>query len=114
MRRMARVSGRSDDMLIIRGVNVFPSQFEELLVPIAALAPHYQLEIDRRGHLDELTVSVECRPQFAGERDLHGQLQQQLEHSIKSLLGITSVVRVCEPGEVERSAGKARRVIDRR
>ena len=114
MRRMARISGRSDDMLIIRGVNVFPSQFEELLVPIAALAPHYQLEIDRRGHLDELIVSVECRPQFAGERDLHGQLQQQLEHSIKSLLGITSVVRVCEPGAIERSAGKARRVIDRR
>jgi phenylacetate-CoA ligase len=114
MRRMARISGRSDDMLIIRGVNVFPSQFEELLVPIAALAPHYQLEIDRRGHLDELIVSVECRPQFAGERDLHGQLQQQLEDSIKSLLGITSVVRVCEPGAIERSAGKARRVIDRR
>jgi phenylacetate-CoA ligase len=114
MRRMARISGRTDDMLIIRGVNVFPSQFEELLVPIAALAPQYQLEVSRSGHLDELTVSVECRPQFAAERSLRLQVQQQLEHSIKSLLGITCVVRVCEPGAIERSAGKARRVIDRR
>jgi phenylacetate-CoA ligase len=114
MRRMARISGRTDDMLIIRGVNVFPSQFEELLVPIAALAPQYQLEVGRSGHLDELTVSVECRPQFAAERSLRLQVQQQLEHSIKSLLGITCVVRVCEPGAIERSAGKARRVIDRR
>ena len=114
MRRMARISGRTDDMLIIRGVNVFPSQFEELLVPIAALAPQYQLEVGRSGHLDELTVSVECRPQFATERSLRLQVQQQLEHGIKSLLGITCVVRVCEPGAIERSAGKARRVIDRR
>jgi phenylacetate-CoA ligase len=114
MRRMARISGRTDDMLIIRGVNVFPSQFEELLVPIAALAPQYQLEVGRSGHLDELTVSVECRPQFAAERSLRLQVQQELEHSIKSLLGITCVVRVCEPGAIERSAGKARRVIDRR
>jgi phenylacetate-CoA ligase len=114
MRRMARISGRTDDMLIIRGVNVFPSQFEELLLPIAALAPHYQLEVSRAGHLDELMVSVECRPELAAERALRLQLQQQLEHTIKSLLGISSTVRVCDPGALERSAGKARRVIDRR
>jgi phenylacetate-CoA ligase len=114
MRRMARISARSDDMLIIRGVKVFPSQIEELVLKLAGLTPHYQLEISRAAHLDRLTVSVECRGEVAGDAERRARLQQELQISIKSTVGITAVVRVCDPGAIERSAGKARRVIDKR
>jgi phenylacetate-CoA ligase len=114
MRRMARISARSDDMLIIRGVKVFPSQIEELVLKLAGLTPHYQLEITREAHLDRLAVSVECRGEVAGDAQRRARLQQELQISIKSTVGITTVVRVCDPGAIERSAGKARRVIDKR
>jgi len=114
MRRMARISGRSDDMLIIRGVKVFPSQIEELVLKLAGLTPHYQLEITRAAHLDRLAVSVECRGEVAGDAQRRARLQQELQISIKSTVGITTLVRVCDPGAIERSAGKARRVIDKR
>ena len=114
MRRMARISGRTDDMLIIRGVNLFPSQIEELLLKVAGLAPHYQLELTRAGHLDQLAVRVECLPELAADAAARARLQHQLQHSIKSGVGITAQVAVGEPGSIERSAGKARRVIDRR
>ncbi|HYM28932.1 MAG TPA: phenylacetate--CoA ligase PaaK [Steroidobacteraceae bacterium] len=114
MRRMARIGGRTDDMLIIRGVNVFPSQIEELLLTIAGLAPHYQLELTRAGHLDQVAVRVECLPELAADAAARARLQHQLQHSIKSGIGITAQVAVGEPGSIERSAGKARRVIDRR
>jgi phenylacetate-CoA ligase len=114
MRRMDRIAGRSDDMLIIRGVNVFPSQIEELLLKLAGLTPHYQLEVTRETHRDELAVNVECLAEVAADAALRTRLQHELQGSIKALIGISTQVRVCDPGAIERSAGKARRVIDRR
>jgi phenylacetate-CoA ligase len=101
MRRMERISGRSDDMLIIRGVNVFPSQIEELILRQPGLSPHYVLEISKDGPLDHLTVVVE------GD----GKALSGLRHSIKSYIGISAEVRL---GAIERSIGKAKRVIDKR
>ena len=114
MRRMARIGGRSDDMLIIRGVNVFPSQIEELLLKLAGLAPHYQLELTRDGHLDRLAVRVECLPELAADARAQQRLQRELQAGIKAGIGITTEVLVGAPGSIERSAGKARRVVDRR
>lgn len=115
MRRMDRITGRSDDMLIIRGVNVFPSQIEERICKQLELAPHYQLEVTREGHLDRLTVLVEPR-QDAGElsADARERSARELAHSIKSYIGISAEVRVVAVGEVARSEGKAKRVVDRR
>jgi phenylacetate-CoA ligase len=101
MRRMERISGRSDDMLIIRGVNVFPSQIEELILKQPGLSPHYVLEISKDGPLDHLTVVVEGDPAAA----------PRLAHNIKSYIGISADVRI---GAIERSIGKAKRVIDKR
>ena len=114
MRRMARITGRSDDMLIIRGVNLFPSQIEEALLKIAGLTPHYQLEITREAHLDQLAVRVECLTGLAADGAARGRLERELQHHIKSALGLVTHVQVCDPGTIERSAGKARRVVDRR
>ena len=114
MRRMARITGRSDDMLIIRGVNLFPSQIEEALLRCTGLAPHYQLEITRERHLDELAVHVECVVAIAGDTTARSRLERELQHHIKSSIGIATHVRVCDPGTIERSTGKARRVVDRR
>ncbi len=111
MRRMAKITGRSDDMLIIRGVNLFPSQIEELLLKQPELAPHYVLEITRPQHLDELAVHVEVLPQHAA---LAGPAGQRLEHHIKSIIGVSATVRVAAPGTLERSLGKAKRVVDKR
>ena len=112
MRRIARIKGRSDDMLIIRGVNVFPSQIEAVLAEEMVLAPHYQLEVTRPERLDELAVIVESRDRLP--LDAYGPLQRHAEHLIKSLVGVTTTVRVVAPGAIERSQGKARRVIDKR
>ncbi len=115
MRRIDKITGRSDDMLIIRGVNVFPSQIEELLLKIPQLTPNYQLEVSRHGHLDKLDVLVEPRPDLAGLGDrAAAELAQQLSHAIKTYIGISTKVHLLEPGKLERSVGKARRVIDRR
>ena len=105
MRRMEKITGRSDDMMIIRGVNVFPTQIEELILKDAVLAPHYQLEITRPGNLDELTVLVERVP-AAGSADGNAA-GTRLAHHIKNLIGVTAEVRVCAPGSIERSLGKA-------
>ena len=116
MRRMGRITGRSDDMLIIRGVNVFPTQVEELITRQPRLSPHYVLEVRREGRLDELDVIVEARADAAaplGEADRAAEAKT-LEHNIKSLIGVSTRVRVVEPGKVERSQGKAKRVIDLR
>ena len=107
-RRMARITGRSDDMLIVRGVNVFPSQIEELILRELALAPHYVLELTREGRLDCLTVRVEAR----GAPDVGAG--RALQQRIKALIGVTAEVEVVTPGAVERSQGKAKRVIDKR
>jgi phenylacetate-CoA ligase len=116
MRRMGRITGRSDDMLIIRGVNVFPTQIEELITAQPRLSPHYVLEVRREGRLDELDVVVEARADAAallGEADRTAEAKT-LEHNIKSLIGVSTRVKVVEPGKVERSQGKAKRVIDLR
>lgn len=116
MRRMERVKGRSDDMLIIRGVKVFPSQVEAALAHERNLAPHYLLELRRDGHLDELEVVVEARRKVSGKLTAaqHNALEHRAEHFIKAFVGIASRVRVVDPGTIERTHGKAKRVIDLR
>jgi phenylacetate-CoA ligase len=115
MRRMERVMGRSDDMLIIRGVNVFPSQIEAVLAEDERLAPHYLLELTRPDRLDELAVVVETRPAAQGLSDADRQaLERRAEHLIKSYIGLSAAVRAVAPGTIERSQGKAKRVVDLR
>jgi phenylacetate-CoA ligase len=116
MRRMARITGRSDDMLIIRGVNVFPTQIEEFITRQPKLSPHYVLEVRRDGRMDTLDVIVEVRQDLSAsmseaERAQEGGL---LQHHIKSYIGVTAGVKVVETGKIERSQGKAKRVIDLR
>jgi len=113
MRRMEKITGRTDDMLIIRGVNLFPSQIEELILADPRLAPHYVLEVRRAHRLDELKVVVEARPD-AADRAAREAVRADLAHHIKSRIGVSAVVAVVEPGQVERSLGKARRIIDLR
>jgi phenylacetate-CoA ligase len=114
MRRIQKITGRSDDMMIVRGVNVFPSQIEELILQRPNLAPHYVCELEREGPLDVLTVRVELK---AGEHhdgaDAVGAAAA-LEHAIKTYIGVTVTVKVEPPGAIERSIGKAKRVIDKR
>jgi phenylacetate-CoA ligase len=112
MRRMDRIKGRSDDMLIIRGVNVFPSQIEAALAQEEAFAPHYVLEVTRPGRLDELEIVVETRAVVAADAAV--QLTNHAMHLIKSQVGVTAKVRAVVPGSIERSQGKAKRVIDKR
>jgi len=105
MRRMEKVTGRSDDMLIIRGVNLFPSQIEELILKRPSLSPHYVLELSKQGPLDHLTVLVESTDAEAGKK---------LQHDIKSTIGVSTDVKTVAAGTIERSIGKAKRVIDKR
>jgi phenylacetate-CoA ligase len=112
MRRMAKVVGRSDDMLIVRGVNVFPTQFEELILQTPLLAPHYVLELTREGPLDALTVHVEAADGAAFGACAGSS--RSLVEQIKAMIGISARVEVREPGSIERSIGKAKRVIDKR
>jgi len=115
MRRMEKITGRSDDMLIIRGVNVFPSQIEELILRHAELAPHYVLELSKDGPLDQLAVLIETTPENDGwPVEKKDAAAQTLQHDIKSLVGVTTDVRVVPVGSIERSIGKAKRVIDKR
>ncbi len=116
MRRMARVAGRNDDMLIIRGVNVFPSQIEEIVVQQAALSPHYVLEVSRDGHMDELDILVERRPDIPGPlaAAARNSVEKEVERLIKGLIGVSTRVHVVEPDTLQRSQGKAVRVIDKR
>ena len=111
-RRITRNQGRSDDMLIIRGVNVYPSQIEAVLVGLPGIAPHYQLVLERRGALDEVTLEVEALPAVA-EAD-YSRLAADAAHHIKSHVGVTATVKVLAPGAVPRSQGKAVRVRDLR
>jgi phenylacetate-CoA ligase len=115
MRRMDKITGRSDDMLIIRGVNVFPSQIEEIICRVPALAPHYRLVVDKQGHLDTLAVQVELDAQADAGGDARAQAARTLEQQIKTLVGVSTRVEVSAPFTLERvSIGKAQRVIDRR
>ncbi len=117
MRRIGKITGRSDDMLIIRGVNLFPTQIEELLLRNANLSPHYQLLVTREGHLDELAVRVELQPELSNQiqEAQRETIGRDVAHHIKSLIGISARVDVLEPGKIERTlVGKAKRVIDNR
>jgi len=113
--RMERVSGRSDDMLIIRGVNVFPSQIESVLMNIEGVEPHYLLIVDRQGALDTLEVHVEVNEKvFSDEVKNLQSLGRRIEKDIKDLLGVNAGVKLVEPKTIQRSEGKAQRVIDKR
>lgn len=112
MRRMGKIVGRSDDMLIIRGVNLFPTQIEELVLQQGQLSGHYQLVVSRDGHLDEVLVRCEIQPAFASSD--RAALARELQHRIKTLIGVSTRVDVLAPDGIERSLGKARRVIDTR
>lgn len=112
MRRMEKVTGRSDDLMIVRGVNVFPTQIEELVLGLDGLSPHFQCVLTRPDRLDELTVQVESEGDLSQERS--AQLAAELRHHIKSKVGTTARVEVLAPGSIERSVGKARRIVDQR
>jgi len=114
MRRMAKITGRSDDMLIIRGVNVFPTQIEELILRDPLLSPHYQLEVTRAGHLDAVCVKVELKAGVALAEAERRTVVRTLVHHVKNLVGISIEVVLLNPNQIERSAGKAQRVIDKR
>ncbi|MFZ6719379.1 phenylacetate--CoA ligase PaaK [Undibacterium sp. Ji49W] len=117
MRRMGKITGRSDDMLIIRGVNLFPTQVEELILKHPQLAPQYQLVVARDGHMDKLDIVAELRPEISGtlsEQDVQ-QLRLQLEHHIKTFIGVSCKVSILPANSIERTlVGKARRVVDKR
>jgi len=115
MRRMEKVTGRSDDMLIIRGVNLFPSQVEELILRDHVLSGHYVLEVSRPRQLDELKIVVELRPEATpNSAEALAEIGRRLQHDVKSLIGVTALVEIVPLGKVERSLGKAKRVIDLR
>jgi phenylacetate-CoA ligase len=113
--RMNKVSGRTDDMLIIRGVNVFPSQIESVLMEMDQVEPHYQLVVDREGTLDTLTIMVEVGEGLFSDEVKHLQnLEKKLSKNIKEYLGVSAKVKLVEPKTIARSEGKAVRVIDNR
>jgi phenylacetate-CoA ligase len=115
MVRMQKVSGRTDDMLIIRGVNVFPSQIESVLMEVQGVEPHYQLLVEREGNLDQLTVQVEVSETlFSDEVKSLQNLERRIAHNIKEYLGVSAEVKLVEPKTIARSEGKAVRVIDKR
>jgi phenylacetate-CoA ligase len=112
MRRIEKITGRSDDMMIVRGVNVFPTQIEELILRDERLAPHFVIELRREDRLDEMTVKVEAR---AGADDAtRAACNKDLAHQIKALIGVTATVETTASGGVERSLGKAKRIVDLR
>jgi phenylacetate-CoA ligase len=113
MRRMEKISGRSDDMIILRGVNVFPSQIEEQILKCRGLAPHYVIELSRDGRLDTMSVLVEARPD-ALDAAVRAQQSKELTHHVKAVVGVTVRVNVVDPGAIDRSLGKAKRVLDMR
>ena len=112
MRRMDKITGRSDDMLIIRGVNVFPTQIEERVLAVSSLAPHYQIRVSREAQLDVISVQVEKTTEAAAADS--AAIAAELERGIKDYVGVSASIEVCEPGEVARSEGKAVRVVDER
>jgi phenylacetate-CoA ligase len=114
-RRMSRVVGRTDDMLIIRGVNVFPSQIEEALLRVDGTAPHYQIDVTRPGNLDEVTIRVEVQPEsFSDEMRIMQDLRMRIDRQVQSITGIRARIELVAPKTLERFQGKAKRVIDHR
>ncbi len=113
MRRIEKITGRSDDMMILRGVNVFPTQIEEQILKCSGLAPHFQIELTRSGRMDDMMVHVEAMPHAAGGAEREASAKE-LAHHIKSVVGVSTKIKVGDPDSVERSAGKAKRVVDNR
>lgn len=113
MRRIEKITGRSDDMIILRGVNVFPTQIEEQILKCKGLAPHFQIELTRSGRMDNMIVHVEATPEANGAKEREASMKE-LAHHIKSVIGVTAAVNVAMPGEVMRSVGKAKRIVDNR
>jgi len=113
MRRIEKVTGRSDDMIILRGVNLFPTQIEEMILRCRGLTPHFQIELTRTGRLDDLTVHVECTPATA-TAEARARAAETLARHIKEIVGLTSRIEVRDPGAITRSEGKAKRVVDNR
>ena len=114
MRRIEKITGRSDDMMIIRGVNVFPSQIEELILKRSELAPHYQCVLTRDGPLDNLKVVVETRPGVSVDSIEARAAAKMLQHEVKVYIGSSVEIELKDEGGVERSQGKAKRVVDLR
>jgi phenylacetate-CoA ligase len=112
--RIRRITGRNDDMLIIRGVNVYPSQIEAVLVGMPEIAPHYQLVVERKGSLDQVAVEIEAAQDVAPDAETYARISRAAQHQIKSMIGISAAVVVKKPGEIPRSMGKAVRVRDLR
>ncbi|MEO0913799.1 MAG: phenylacetate--CoA ligase, partial [Pseudomonadota bacterium] len=113
MRRMEKVTGRADDMIILRGVNVFPTQIEEQVLKCKGLAPHFQITLERPDRMDEMAISVEATGAAASE-EARTASAAELAHHIKGTIGISTRIQVGAPGSIPRSAGKAVRVIDKR
>lgn len=117
MRRMSKITGRSDDMLIIRGVNLFPTQIEEILLQNPSLCAQYQLQVSREGNLDQLDVFVELQPALSGQVGMERReaISREVSHHIKSMIGISATIHVVDTDTIERTVvGKARRVVDKR
>ncbi|MCU0901938.1 MAG: phenylacetate--CoA ligase, partial [Cypionkella sp.] len=113
MRRIEKITGRSDDMIILRGVNVFPTQIEEQILKCKGLAPHFQIELAREGRMDNMTVHVECAPDMADEA-ARAKSAKELAHHIKAIVGVSTRINVTDPNAIARSEGKAKRVLDNR
>ncbi len=113
MRRMEKITGRSDDMIILRGVNVFPTQIEEQLLRVDGLSPHYQIELSRAGRMDAMTVKVEVNDSSSSQAQ-RDAFANELADNIKGMVGVSAAIDVGEPGAIDRSAGKAVRVVDKR
>jgi phenylacetate-CoA ligase len=113
MRRIEKITGRSDDMIILRGVNVFPTQIEEQILKCAGLAPHFQIELTRSGRMDNMTVHVECAEDYSAT-EARVVSAKELAHHIKSVVGVSTKIEIRDPGGIARSEGKAKRVIDSR
>jgi phenylacetate-CoA ligase len=112
MRRMSKITGRSDDMIVLRGVNVYPTQIEEIVLQTPGMAPHFQLVLTREGRMDNMTVRVEARPDCPAER--RTTAVTELQQNIKNSVGVSTKVEIVDPDTLERSVGKLRRVVDRR
>ena len=109
---MDKITGRSDDMLIIRGVNVFPTQIETQICAIEGLTPHYSIEVDKKGNMDTIKVMVEVAPNQT--QDNYESMVKKLNHKIKTFIGISVQIELKQPNELPRSQGKAQRVVDKR
>jgi phenylacetate-CoA ligase len=113
MRRIEKITGRSDDMMILRGVNVFPTQIEEQILKCKGLAPHFLIELTRSGRMDNMVVHVECSEDMA-DADARARSAKELAHHIKSVVGVSTKIEVRDPNSMPRSEGKAKRVLDNR